>query len=37
MIIRKHGYILDVEVEDTLQYSIQHTLCDCDECRNLMQ
>ena len=35
MIIRKHGYTLDVEVEDTLQYSKQHTLCDCDECRNL--
>ena len=35
MIIRKHGYTLDVDLEATLKYSRQHTLCDCDECRNL--
>ncbi len=35
MIIRKHGYTLDVDVEDTLKYSKEHVLCDCDEDRNL--
>lgn len=35
MIIRKHGYALDVDVEDTLKYSKEHVLCDCDEDRNL--
>lgn len=27
MIIRKHGYVLDVDVEETLKYSKEHTLC----------
>ncbi len=31
MIIRKHGYVLDVDVEETLKYSKEHTLCDCNE------
>ena len=31
MIIRKHGYVLDVDVEDTFKYSQEHGLCDCDE------
>lgn len=35
MIIRKHGYVLDVDVEDTIKYSKEHTLCDCNEDRNL--
>ena len=35
MIIRKNGYTLDVDVEDTLKYSKEHVLCDCDEDRNL--
>lgn len=35
MIIRKHGYVLDVDVDNTLKYSKEHTLCDCDEDRNL--
>ena len=26
MIIRKHGYVLDVDVEETLKYSKEHTL-----------
>ena len=35
MIIRKQGYVLDVDVEDTIKYSKEHTLCDCNEDRNL--
>ncbi len=35
MILQKHGYILDVDIESTLQYSRAHSLCDCDEDRNL--
>ena len=35
MIIRKHGYVLDVDVEETLKYSKEHSLCDCNEDRNL--
>ena len=35
MIIRKHGYVLDVDVEDTIKYSKEHTLCNCNEDRNL--
>lgn len=35
MIIRKHGYVLDVDVEETLKYSKEYTLCDCNEDRNL--
>lgn len=35
MIIRKKEYILDVDVEETLKYSEEHSLCDCDGDRNL--
>lgn len=35
MIIRKDGYVLDVDVEGTLKYSKEHSLCDCNEDRNL--
>ena len=35
MIIQKHGYVLDVDVEETLKYSREHSLCDCDQDRNL--
>lgn len=35
MIIQKDGYILDVDVEETLKYSKEHSLCNCDEDRNL--
>ena len=35
MILHKYGYTLDVDVENTLKYSKEHTLCDCDEDRNL--
>ena len=35
MIIQKYGYILDVDVEATRQYSENHSLCDCNEDRNL--
>lgn len=35
MIIRKHGYALDIDIEGTMQYSREHGLCDCDEDRNL--
>lgn len=35
MIVRKNGYVLDVNVEDTLKYSKEHELCSCDEDRNL--
>lgn len=35
MIVRKHGFVLDADVEGTLQYSLEHSLCDCNEDRNL--
>lgn len=35
MIIRKNGYVLDVDVEGTLKYSQERKLCDCDEDWNL--
>ena len=35
MIILKDGYVLDVDVEGTLEYSKEHSLCDCNEDRNL--
>ena len=35
MIIQKEGYVLDVDIEATRQYSENHSLCDCDEDRNL--
>ena len=35
VIIRKDGYVLDVDVEETLKYSKEHLLCDCSEDRNL--
>lgn len=35
MIVRKHGYVLDVDIEGTLKYSQEHELCNCDEDRNL--
>ena len=35
MIIRKHGYVLDVDIEGTLKYSQKHNICGCDADRNL--
>ena len=35
MIIQKYGYILDVDIEATRRYSENHSLCDCNEDRNL--
>ena len=35
MIIQKDGYVLDVDVEATDKYSKEHSLCDCNEDRNL--
>ena len=35
MIIRKHSYVLDVDVEGTSKYSQEHEICDCNEDRNL--
>lgn len=35
MIIQKNGYTLDVDMEATRKYSKEHTLCECDEDRNL--
>ena len=35
MIIQKEGYVLDVDIEATRQYSENHSLCDCNEDRNL--
>lgn len=35
MIIRKHGYVLDVDIEGTSKYSQEHKICDCNEDRNL--
>ena len=33
MIVRKHGYVLDVDIEGTSKYSQEHNICDCDEIR----
>ena len=35
MIIQKDGYVLDVDIEATRKYSQAHSLCNCDEDRNL--
>lgn len=35
MIIKKDGYVLNVDVEATRRYSENHSLCDCNEDRNL--
>ena len=35
MIIRKDGCALDVNIEATHRYSQEHSLCNCDEDRNL--
>ena len=35
MIIQKEGCVLDVDIEATRQYSENHSLCDCNEDRNL--
>lgn len=35
MIIQKNGYLLDVDIEATHKYSKEHSLCNCDEDRNL--
>ena len=35
MIIQKEGYVLDIDIEATRQYSENHSLCDCNEDRNL--
>lgn len=35
MIIKKDGYVLNVDVEATRQYSENHSPCDCNEDRNL--
>lgn len=35
MILRKYKYTFDVDVENTFKYSKEHTLCDCNEDRNL--
>lgn len=35
MIIQKDGYVLDVDVKATDKYSKEHSLCDCNEDRNL--
>ena len=35
MIIQKDGYALDIDIEATRKYSQEHSLCDCDEDRNL--
>ncbi len=34
MIVRKNGFILDVDLEKTIKYSREHSLCNCDEDRN---
>ena len=34
MIVRKEGAILDVDLERTMQYAQEHSICDCDEDRN---
>jgi len=31
MIIRKHSYVLDVDVEGTSKYSQEHEICDCNK------
>ena len=35
MIIQKEGYVLDIDIEATRQYSENYALCDCNEDRNL--
>lgn len=35
MIIQKDRYVLDVDIEATRKYSQAHSLCNCDEDRNL--
>ena len=35
MILREDRYVLDVDTEATRKYSLEHSLCDCDEDRNL--
>ncbi len=34
MIVRKNGFVLDVDIESTIEYSCGHSLCNCDEDRN---
>ncbi len=34
MIIQKDNYIFDVDIEATKSYSLNHSLCDCNEDRN---
>lgn len=34
MIIRLDSYVLDVDVEATKAYSLEHSLCECNEDRN---
>ena len=34
MIIKKEDYIMDVDVEQTKDYYISNSLCDCTSCRN---
>ena len=34
MIIRKNCFSFDVDTEATLQYSREHSLCECSYCRN---
>ena len=31
MIVRKNGFVVDVDIESTIKYSREHSLCDCDE------
>ena len=35
MILRKHGYVLDVDLKETRRYSREHGLCCCEEDKNL--
>lgn len=35
MILRKHGYVLDVDLQETRRYSRKHSLCCCEEDKNL--
>ena len=34
MIVRKNGFTLDVDLENTIKYSREHSICNCDEDRN---
>lgn len=34
MILRKNGFVLDIDVEGTLRYAQEHSLCNCSEDRN---